>query len=152
MQEIGRSGRDGKVAHTLALVSEPTGWLNPEDKQRSQFFTRQIEQKARQARQIMQQIPERGNIEEVIAEYPESAIALSILHSLDCLSWKDPFSYQKTSAVVDVNRWQTRQKYWQKQMQQFLQSKQCRWQFLLAAFGFEQESLGFQCGNCDRCK
>ena len=158
LQEIGRGGRDGKVAHTLALVSEPTGWLNPEDKQRSQFFTRQLEQKALQAKQIMGQIPAQGNIEQVVAEYSPSSInqsveiALSILHSLDYLSWLDPFTYKKKSAAVSVGEWQTRQKYWQKQMQQFLHTKQCRWQFLLAAFGFRAESLGFKCGNCDRCK
>ena len=152
MQEIGRSGRDGKVANTLALVSEPTGWLDPSDKQRSQFFTRQLLQKARQAQQIMQQIPEQGNIEQVIAEFPQSAIALSILQSLDCLSWKDPFHYKKTSSLVDCDHWITRRKYYQKQMRQFVQTKQCRWQFLLEAFGFKEESLGLNCGNCDRCK
>jgi len=155
LQEIGRSGRDGQIAQTLALVSEPTGWLNPEDKQRSQFFTRQLERQARQAKQMMRQIPERGNIDQVIAEYPHKAgtvaIALSILQSLDCLSWQDPFHYRIISAEPNYDPWQTRQKYWQKQMQQFLQTKQCRWQFLLAAFGFEEEALGFQCGNCDRC-
>ncbi|MDJ0901022.1 MAG: RecQ family ATP-dependent DNA helicase [Xenococcus sp. MO_188.B8] len=151
LQEIGRAGRDGKVAHTLALVSEPTGWLNPEDKQRSQFFTRQLEQKALQAKQIMRQIPAQGKIEQVIAEYSQGAIALSILHSLDRLSWQDPFSYRKKSAATSFNDWQTKQKHWQKQMQQFLHAKQCRWQFLLAAFGFREESSGFQCGKCDQC-
>ncbi len=38
IQEIGRGGRDGKPAEALTLISEPTGWLNPEDKQRNQFF------------------------------------------------------------------------------------------------------------------
>ena len=33
-----------------------------------------------------------------------------------------------------------------------MDTKQCRWQFLLAAFGFKEESLGFQCCNCDRCQ
>lgn len=152
LQEIGRSGRDGKVAHTLALVSEPTGWFNPEDKKRSQFFTRQLQQKALQAKQIMQQIPAQGKIEQVIAKYPQSEIALSILQSLDRLYWQDPFSYKKKSAAnASLSDWQSRQKYWQKQMQQFLHTKQCRWQLILAAFGFREESLGFQCGNCDRC-
>ena len=152
LQEIGRSGRDGEVAHALALVSEPTGWLNPEDKQRSQFFTRQLEQKALQAKRIIQQIPAQGKIEQVIAEYPQSAIALSILHSLDRLSWQDPFSYKKQSAATSLQHWQSKQKHWQEQMQQFLHTRQCRWQFLLNAFGFTEESIGFQCGNCDRCK
>ncbi len=37
-------------------------------------------------------------------------------------------------------------------MQQFLHAKQCRWQFLLTAFGLSEESLGFQCGKCDQCR
>ena len=60
--------------------------------------------------------------------------------------------YRKKSSATSFGDWQTKQEYWQKQMQQFLHTKQCRWQFLLAAFGFEEESLGFQCGNCDRCR
>ena len=39
IQEVGRGGRDGKIANALTLVSEPTGLLNPEDKQRNKFFT-----------------------------------------------------------------------------------------------------------------
>ncbi len=160
LQEIGRGGRDGQVANALALVSEPTGWFNPEDKQRSQFFTRQIEQKALQAKQIIQQIPAQGKIDRVIAEYPQGAIgkagavaiALSILQSLDRLYWQDPFHYRTKSSATSFRDWQSKQHYWQKQMQQFLRTKQCRWQFLLAAFGLREESSGFQCGNCDRCQ
>lgn len=39
VQEIGRGGRDGKKAEALTLISEPTGWLAPEDKQRQRFFS-----------------------------------------------------------------------------------------------------------------
>ncbi|MFN9940924.1 MAG: helicase-related protein, partial [bacterium] len=42
VQEIGRAGRDGKPAEALTLISEPTGFLDAEDKQRQQFFERQI--------------------------------------------------------------------------------------------------------------
>ncbi len=38
IQEIGRGGRDGKLTQTVALISEATGLLNPEDKQRQNFF------------------------------------------------------------------------------------------------------------------
>ncbi len=38
IQEIGRGGRDGKPAEALTLISEPTGWLDPEDKQRQKFL------------------------------------------------------------------------------------------------------------------
>ena len=127
--------------------------LNPEDKKRSQFFTRQLQQKALQAKQIMQQIPVQGKIEQIIAEYPHSEIALSILQSLDRVYWQDPFSYKKkSSSTTSFSNWQARQKCWQKQMQQFLNTKQCRWQFILATFGFQEKSLGFKCGNCDRCE
>lgn len=38
VQEIGRAGRDGKLSTALMFVSEPTGWLDPEDKQRQRFL------------------------------------------------------------------------------------------------------------------
>lgn len=38
VQEIGRAGRDGKQSVALMLISEPTGWLDPEDKQRQRFL------------------------------------------------------------------------------------------------------------------
>ena len=44
IQEVGRGGRNGQPAVALTLISEPTGLLNPEDKQRSQFFKRKLEQ------------------------------------------------------------------------------------------------------------
>lgn len=39
VQEMGRAGRDGKPATALTLISEPTGWLDPTDRQRQQFFS-----------------------------------------------------------------------------------------------------------------
>ncbi|MDJ0900062.1 MAG: RecQ family zinc-binding domain-containing protein [Xenococcus sp. MO_188.B8] len=75
-----------------------------------------------------------------------------MLHSLDRLSWQDPFHYKKKSTATSFGNWQAKQKHWQKQMQQFLHAKQCRWQFLLTAFGLSEESLGFQCGKCDQCR
>jgi ATP-dependent DNA helicase RecQ len=38
VQEVGRAGRDGNRAEALTLVSEPTGWLEPGDRQRAKFF------------------------------------------------------------------------------------------------------------------
>jgi ATP-dependent DNA helicase RecQ len=42
LQEIGRAGRDGKVAQALLLASEPTGWLDSSDRRRWQFFASQL--------------------------------------------------------------------------------------------------------------
>jgi ATP-dependent DNA helicase RecQ len=37
-------------------------------------------------------------------------------------------------------------------MQQYLVTRQCRWQFLLQAFGFADTAASFRCGHCDNCK
>lgn len=40
IQEVGRAGRDGAPAQAMMLASEPTGWLDSSDRQRSQFLPR----------------------------------------------------------------------------------------------------------------
>ena len=62
IQEVGRAGRDGKPASALTLISEPTGLLDPEDKQRSQFFSDRLKQQYRQAQKLIKQLPKQGNI------------------------------------------------------------------------------------------
>jgi len=62
IQEVGRSGRDGNLAHGLALTSEPTGLLDPSDKKRIQFRQKQLRQQNLKARQIFPQLPDQGNI------------------------------------------------------------------------------------------
>ena len=151
IQEVGRGGRDGKPASALTLVSEPTGLLDPEDKQRSQFFSRKLEQQHRQAQQLIKQIPSRGNVTTVKEQFPEGEIALGILHSLGWLYWQDPFNYQMRSPKATLNNLSTSQKRRQNRMQQYLRTKDCRWQYLLYAFGFRQEARGFSCGTCDNC-
>jgi ATP-dependent DNA helicase RecQ len=42
LQEIGRAGRDGAIAQILTLASEPTGWIDPSDRQRWDFFAQQL--------------------------------------------------------------------------------------------------------------
>ena len=153
LQEIGRGGRDRKPANALILVSEPTGWLNPEDKQRSQFFVRQLEKQWQQAQAIVKQIPTKGKIAEVEKQFLHGKTALGILHSLGQLEWQDPFSYQKCSSAVGVS-WTnliTVYKSWQKQMNQYLRTNQCRWQFLLTTFDFTEDAQNFKCGHCDNC-
>ncbi|AFZ35462.1 ATP-dependent DNA helicase, RecQ family [Stanieria cyanosphaera PCC 7437] len=151
MQEVGRGGRDGKPADALTLISEPTGWFNPEDKQRSQFFTQKLEKQYLQAKQLIKQIPSQGEINAIARQFSGGDLALSLLYSEGLVRWQDPFTYQKQSTSLKLNRSDLQQQAWQKQRHAFLQTKQCRWQFLLAAFGFSSEAKGFSCGHCDNC-
>ena len=151
IQEVGRGGRDGKSATALTLISEPTGWLDPEDKQRSQFFNRKLEQQYRSSQQVIKQLPKEGNIA-TIKEFPEGEIALGILHSLGLVSWSDPFHYRLRSSNLVSDTLVANQKRDRAIMQQYLKTKQCRWQYLLQAFGFKKEARGFRCETCDRCR
>ena len=152
LQEIGRGGRDGKQAQALTLISEPTGWFNPEDKQKSQFFTNQLQKQWQKAQQIAKQIPTRGKVADIEQQFPQGKITLGILHSLDKLKWQDPFSYQKQSSSISWNYLNSSYQHWQKQSKQYLTTKECRWQFLLAAFDFSEEAQNFSCGHCDNCQ
>ena len=152
IQEVGRGGRDGKPAEALTLISEPTGWLDPEDRQRNQFFHHKLEQQYRQAQKIVGQLPQQSAIATIKEQFPHGEISLGILHSLGLVSWSDPFHYYKRSAQVSLNRLALSQKHHQKQMQQYLRTKQCRWQYLLQAFDFRQEAQEFKCGTCDNCR
>ena len=153
LQEIGRGGRDRKPADALILVSEPTGWLNPEDKQRSQFFFQQLEKQWQQAQAIAKKIPTKGKIAAIEQQYLQGKAALGILHSLGQLEWLDPFSYQKSSSVgISRENLIAVYKRWQKQMNQYLRTNQCRWQFLLTAFDFTEDARNFRCGHCDNCQ
>ena len=151
LQEVGRSGRNGQTAQTLTLISEKTGWLDPTDKQRRQFFQRQLEQQFRQAQQLIPQLPSQGAIANIQAHFPQGEIALSILHSLGLVVWQDPFHYRKLSSQLAASSGVNLLQKHQKQMQQYLQTKQCRWQFLLKAFGF-QDVANLRCGQCDNCQ
>jgi ATP-dependent DNA helicase RecQ len=148
VQEVGRAGRDGKFAEALTLVSEPTGWLDSEDKQRAQFFQESVRSQYRSAHQLLNLIPSQGEVSAIAREFKHGAVALSLLHSTGQLEWDDPFHYRLVStdspqlhAVGKTNR-----------MQQFLNTRRCRWQFLLEAFGFGDDAQGMQCGHCDRCR
>jgi ATP-dependent DNA helicase RecQ len=152
VQEVGRGGRDGKPAEALTLISEPTGLLDPEDKQRSQFFRGKLAQQYHQAQQLVKQIPQQGNIAQLKKQYPEAEITLGILHSLGLVVWSDPFNYQKQSSPATVDSLARSQKCHQTRMQRYLQTKSCRWQYLLQAFGFSREAQGFTCGTCDNCQ
>lgn len=148
VQEIGRAGRDGKPAEALMLISEPTGWLDPEDKQRQKFFEENLHKQQLSAQQVLKKLPKTGEVNAVAREFPNGAIALSLLHSTGQLQWLDPFHY---TIVSGAKTEPPAQLHAAKQMNQYLTTKQCRWRFLLSAFGFEEEMKNWRCGHCDNC-
>lgn len=151
VQEVGRAGRDGKPAQALMLISERTGLLDSTDKHRSQFFTQQAQKQYRTAKALVHKLPLEGEVDVVKRQFKDGAIALSLLHQVGCLEWNDPFHYvikerPSLSNLGQSNIHATRQ------MQRYLHTRQCRWQFLLTAFGFELDAQNFRCGHCDRCR
>jgi len=148
VQEIGRAGRDGTSADVLTLVSEPTGWLDPEDRQRRRFFEERVRSLHLSAQQLVKKLPPRGEVDAVARKFPDGAIALSLLHSSGQLNWLDPFNY---NIVKSVRNQPSRELVAAKQMSQYLTTKQCRWQFLLSAFGFDKQGA-WRCGHCDNCQ
>jgi len=155
IQEIGRGGRDGKLTEAVTLISEPSGFLNPEDKQKREFFNEQLIKKYLQAQQIIKQIPQRGNLEDLQKKIsnPDLLLYLSILNSSQQLKWLDPFHYQLTVNNLDqsIQLLINHQKKLSQKTDQYLTTKICRWQFLLSAFGF-LVSQYFRCGHCDNCQ
>ncbi|MBW4470796.1 MAG: ATP-dependent DNA helicase [Stenomitos rutilans HA7619-LM2] len=149
VQEVGRAGRDGKLATALTLISETTGLLDPEDKQRRQFFVEQAEKQQRSAQALSPKLPLQGNVTNVSREFRDGAIALSLLNSNGQLEWSDPFHYvMKPGSPHHTGQTNTCAA---KQMTDYLKTKDCRWRFLLKAFGFGSEAASLQCGHCDRC-
>jgi ATP-dependent DNA helicase RecQ len=153
LQEVGRGGRDGKLTETLTLISEPTGWLDPQDKQRDRYFLNRLQKQTLRARQIAKKIPSQGNIKAIAEQFPDGESALSLLHGAGCLEWRDPFHYElKRDRSLNSETGIQLQERSQKLMRQYLMTRQCRWQFLLNAFGFEREAINFCCGHCDNCR
>ncbi|MEM8780506.1 MAG: helicase-related protein [Cyanobacteria bacterium P01_G01_bin.49] len=150
LQEIGRGGRDGKKTETLTLISEPTGWLDSSDQQRQSFFIKQIHKQYQQARYHLKKIPQQGEIQAIAQNIPQGEIILSLLHSRGKLEWLDPFHYRLNSRSISPNLKRIQQA--SNQMKQYLITRHCRWQFLLNAFGFQQEAKKFYCGHCDNCR
>jgi ATP-dependent DNA helicase RecQ len=149
VQEIGRAGRDGKPAAALTLISEPTGWLDPEDKQRQKFFIDKVRSQQRKAQQLIKKLPPQGEVNTVARQFSDGAIALSLLHSNGQLNWLDPFNYTiKQGMKAEMFT----QLHAAGEMTKYLNIKQCRWQFLLQAFGFTKEAENMACGHCDNCR
>ncbi|MGM3306798.1 RecQ family ATP-dependent DNA helicase [Anabaena sp. WFMT] len=149
VQEIGRGGRDGKPAEALTLISEPTGFLDAEDKQRQQFFQEQMLKQQQKAQQLAKKLPQQGEVTAVMRQFPDGATALSLLHSSGQLQWLDPFNYAISAKSGSQPQMQLQAA---KQMSEYLNTKKCRWQFLLNAFGFSKEAENLRCGHCDNCR
>ncbi|MBD0347005.1 MAG: RecQ family zinc-binding domain-containing protein, partial [Coleofasciculus sp. Co-bin14] len=114
------------------------------DKLRSQY---------QDAQQLVKKLPPHGEVATVARQYRDGAIALALLHSAGQLEWQDPFHYRKhalgnsrTLAQLSASQVQVN-----KQMTQYLTTRECRWQFLLKTFGFTKEAEGFKCDRCDNC-
>jgi len=148
VQEIGRAGRDGQRAIARMLISEPSGWLDPEDRQRRQFFINQQRSQRQKVLQLIQQLPRRGHVNTVIRDR-EGAIALALLHSSGRLRWQDPFHYELCPASPATA---TSPEQGLQSMAQYLRTRQCRWQFILQTFGFPDALPQQRCGHCDRCR
>jgi ATP-dependent DNA helicase RecQ len=153
IQEVGRGGRDGKPSDALTLISEPTGWLYPDDQQRRQFFRDKLHLQYQEAQKLEKQLPATGEVSTVARQFPNGAVTLSLLHSAGKLQWLDPFNYRKCSsqAACTLAELSQIQEQIQLQMTQYLNTRNCRWQFLLQAFGFTKEAVGLKCNSCDNC-
>jgi len=150
VQEIGRAGRDGQRAIARMLISEPTGWLDPEDRQRRQFFANQQRSQQQKALQMIPRLPRQGHVNAVIHQFQEGAIALALLHSSGRLHWQDPFHYELCAPASLPTEPSPEQGL--RSMTQYLRTRQCRWQFILQTFGFPDALSQDRCGHCDRCR
>ncbi|MCS6815678.1 MAG: helicase-related protein, partial [Cyanobacteria bacterium] len=150
VQEIGRAGRDGLRSDAVALVSEPTGWLDPSDNQRQRFFQRKLKAQRRAAQQLATKLPPQGDISTISRQFKDGALALSWLQGSGQLHWQDPFHYVLSTSdrrvALDKLDSQAAQ-----QMTAYLRTRQCRWRYLLHSFGFIQAAEMMHCGHCDNC-
>ncbi len=154
IQEIGRAGRDGKPSEALLLVCEQTGLLYPEDRQRAKFFTESIDQYYDLATAMAKQLPASGDVREIETKFPQSSIALSLLHSIDELVWETPFNYRRATTGKPPN-WQllkTQQQSLFSGVKTYIKHPGCRWGYLLTAFGCKPKIQNWRCGNCDCCR
>ncbi|MDX2271931.1 MAG: RecQ family ATP-dependent DNA helicase [Cyanobacteriota bacterium] len=149
VQEVGRGGRDGEVARALMLVSEPSGFLDPTDRQLADFLSQQRQQSQRQARQALKQLPDHGSLAEWLAQAgSEGKLTLALLHQAACLEWRDPFHFR----ILKRDFPNQRDPLFQdpaEGMRQLIESRHCRWQVIRRAFG---DVGGDPCGCCDNCR
>jgi ATP-dependent DNA helicase RecQ len=146
LQEIGRAGRDGLASQTLLLASEPTGLLDPTDRQRRDGFLKKMRSQSQLAQTLAQQLPREGYLPDILKQEPQAEMALAILHTQGQLVWVDPFRYCFQPKAVTAPQAES-----QTSMEAYLSERGCRWRFLLGAFGFGREAQGLRCGGCDHC-
>lgn len=142
IQEIGRAGRDGKLAEALMLVSEPTGLLDDSDRQRVNFFLQQQQKQQQRAQALLPKLPLQGSLSEISRLYPDAELALGLLHRSGNLIWHSPFDYEihhlpdkKQKQLIGD---QIGDQKAIAQMQAFIRTNSDRWTFLLNTFGFEE--------------
>jgi ATP-dependent DNA helicase RecQ len=131
----------------MMLVCEPTGWLYPDDKQRQAFFLSQLAQLDLQAQQLAKKIPIAGNLTDLKQQFPYAEISLAIWQSQGQLTWQTPFTFQRKPG-----KFKGRDPGAYQQMLEYAKTKNCRWQYLLNAFGFTDQGASWRCGHCDHCK
>jgi ATP-dependent DNA helicase RecQ len=146
LQEIGRAGRDGQMSQTLLLASEPTGLLDPTDRQRRNGFLKKMRSQVQLAQSLTKQLPSKGYLPDVLKQEPQAELGLAILHAQGQLIWTDPFHFclQHKTAIASNAEPKTF-------IESYLSTRDCRWRFLLGAFGFGREAQGLRCGGCDNC-
>ncbi len=143
LQEIGRAGRDGQTALALMLVTPV--WLDASDEQQAQWRSRQARQHYQAAQTLLRQLPQRGHYDTTIEHFGATAkLSLALLHQAGAITWHDPFHFERLNLTTlptptDLGT----------EMQAFIATRTCRWQYLLQAFGFAADS---PCGTCDRCR
>jgi ATP-dependent DNA helicase RecQ len=154
IQEIGRAGRDGLPSAALLLACEPTGLLYPEDRQRHKFFAQSIDRYYDIATTLAPQLPTSGDVDELVHKFPQSSMALSLLHSIGELTWQTPFSYQRSTMhkQPDWKLLKAQQQRLFDDIPAYIKSAGCRWAYLLTAFGCRPHHQDWRCGNCDRCR